>query len=58
MTLDEARTVCAELVADGSCDSSDEAAEELLARHEIDETVYDDLLSANAWRLYMGLVPA
>lgn len=49
MTLEQARQVCAELVADGTFDSTDEAATELLARGEMELFDYVQIISHKAW---------
>lgn len=51
MTVDQAREVCAELVADGTFETSDHAAFSLRMRDEIDEIVYAQIISVDAWRL-------
>lgn len=53
MTLDQARVVCAELIAEGTYDNTDQAANELLLRDEIEIEVYVELISREAWERVM-----
>jgi len=53
VTLDQARVVCAELIAEGTYDNTDQAANELLLRDEIEIEVYVELISREAWERVM-----
>jgi len=53
MTLDQARTVCAELIADGTYDNTDESANDMLLRGDITMEVYVELISNEAWHRVM-----